>query len=149
VHLTGHSLKDNKTYILFIKNNRPLSLRIGRGLFCIFSPGRYIYIGSAKKNLNKRVLRHFSKKKKFHWHIDYFLAHTKVEFVYVGPIDEKEIVKIILDKIGPQIPCPGFGASDSPHPSHLFLIKDEGAIIVLLENLGFRRYFPLARSIIQ
>ncbi len=130
-------MKDNKTYVLIIKNDRALSLRIGRALFCIFPPGRYIYIGSAKKNLKKRVLRHFSKDKKFHWHIDYFLVHAKIEKVYIGPLEEKRLVSLIIEKLGPKIPCPGFGASDSPHPAHLFFIEDEKTLINLLSSMGF------------
>ncbi len=135
-------MKDNRTYILFIKNDRPLSLKVGRGLFCIFPQGEYIYIGSAKKNLNKRILRHFSKDKKFHWHIDYLLAHTNIESVYVGPMEELKVVKIILDKIKPQIPCSGFGASDSPYPSHLFLVEDKNLIVTLLCELKFKLFNP-------
>ena len=130
-------MKVNKTYVLFIRNDNKLPLRVGRALFCVFPPGEYIYIGSAKKNLKKRVLRHFSSDKKYHWHIDYFLAYTKIEKVYIGKIEEKELVSYIFKTLNPEIPCPGFGASDSPCLTHLFLIKDEDLVIDFLKSLDF------------
>ena len=133
-------MRDNKTYVLFILNNRSISLHIGRGLFCIFPEGIYIYIGSGKKNLKKRVLRHFSDKKKLHWHIDYFLVSAKIIDVYVGQREEKELVSIILKEKTLNIPCKGFGATDSPYPSHLFLIEDKEEIEGFLSSLGFKKY---------
>ena len=140
MHLIGPSLKENKTYILFIENNRLFSLHIGRGLFCKFPSGVYIYIGSAKKNLKKRILRHFSNKKKLYWHIDYFLVSTDIIDVYVGQREEKELVSVILREKNPKIPCKGFGATDSPHPSHLFLVENKEDIEKFLLSLGFRKY---------
>ena len=133
-------MKDNKTYVLVMLNNRSISLRIGRGLFCIFPEGIYIYIGSGKKNLKKRILRHLSDKKKLHWHIDYFLTSAKIIDVYVGGKEEKELVSIILKEKDLKIPCKGFGATDSPHPSHLFLIDDKEEIGGFLSSLGFEKY---------
>ena len=136
-------MKENKTYILFIENSRLLSLHVGRGLFCIFPKGIYIYIGSAKKNLKKRISRHFSNKKKLHWHIDYFLPYTNIIDVYTGEVEEKNLVSSVLNNINPKIPCEGFGSSDSPHPSHLFLIKNKKYMEKFLHSLGFERYMEL------
>ncbi len=131
--------ENNKTYILFIKNDRVLSLHIGRTLSCTFPPGKYIYIGSAKRSIEKRISRHLSQEKRLHWHIDYFLQHTEITDVYIGPVEEKEMVSLILKK-DIKIPCHGFGASDSPHPAHLFLIEDEESLIALLTSMGFIRF---------
>lgn len=34
-----------------------------------------MYVGSAKANLTKRIERHKRKRKKMHWHLDYFRGH--------------------------------------------------------------------------
>ncbi len=43
-----------------------------------FPKGYYCYVGSALNNLQKRIERHKSQKKKKHWHIDYFLEKSKI-----------------------------------------------------------------------
>ena len=130
----------NNTYILFIENKKHLSLSIGRGLFCNFPPGIYIYIGSARKNIEKRILRHFSKNKKLFWHIDYFLIHTHIINVFIGSLKEKELVSSLINNINLEIPCKGFGSSDSPHPAHLFIIKNKKDVETFLNSLGFKKY---------
>lgn len=39
-----------------------------------FEVGDYAYVGSARSNFLQRIKRHFSKKKKLFWHIDYLLV---------------------------------------------------------------------------
>lgn len=58
-------------YCLVIKGSS--KTLISNKKFCgiIFPVGYYYYVGSAQKNLTKRIERHFRKVKKIHWHIDY------------------------------------------------------------------------------
>ena len=37
-----------------------------------------MYVGSAKANLAKRIERHKRKRKKMHWHLDYFRGHCEM-----------------------------------------------------------------------
>ena len=37
-----------------------------------------MYVGSAKANLTKRIERHKRKRKKMHWHLDYFRGHCEM-----------------------------------------------------------------------
>ena len=43
-----------------------------------FNAGYYMYVGSAKANLTKRIERHKRKRKKMHWHLDYFRGHCEM-----------------------------------------------------------------------
>ena len=52
-----------KSYQLFIKVNKDVDLKVGKLGRFIFPVGSYVYTGSAKKNINKRIKRHLSKKK--------------------------------------------------------------------------------------
>ncbi len=62
--------------ITYLNKNKKISIAgLGR---MHFKRGYYCYIGSAMTNLEKRIERHYAKKKKKYWHIDYFLGHTKL-----------------------------------------------------------------------
>ncbi|MGE5336851.1 MAG: DUF123 domain-containing protein, partial [Gemmatimonadota bacterium] len=62
------------SYQLLIEIARPLRCAIGRlGVFD-FPAGRYLYTGSARRNLDARIARHLRGIKRLHWHIDYLLA---------------------------------------------------------------------------
>ena len=52
------------TYQLYIKLDKTIKLQIGKLGKFTFPKGDYIYTGSAKKNINTRIKRHFSKNKK-------------------------------------------------------------------------------------
>ena len=52
-----------QSYQLFIKVNKDIDLKVGKLGRFIFPIGSYVYTGSAKTNLDKRIERHLSKKK--------------------------------------------------------------------------------------
>jgi len=119
------------TLILFIKEF--LEISVGSLGVISFTPGYYIYIGSAKNfgGLKSRITRHFnkSKKKKF-WHIDYLTASQHVEIIGViystitnsTEIDYESILaNNVLNNECFTIACPRFGASDKKRDvSHLY-----------------------------
>ena len=71
---------------IYLKKDKIISIgRLGR---ISFKKGYYVYVGSAMNNLERRIERHKSSKKKVHWHIDYFLRYGKI----IG------VKKIITDK---------------------------------------------------
>ena len=99
-----------QSYQLLIRLGKSSEIYIGiRGRFR-FPAGEYLFTGSAKINMDSRIERHRSKKKKKHWHIDYFLDSTNTEIVAVE--------KFILEecKLNQQVDgiiiAPGFGSSD-------------------------------------
>jgi Uri superfamily endonuclease len=123
-------------YYLLINLKRNVRLNIGALGKIRFRKGRYVYVGSAQNNVEKRVQRHMSKNKKLRWHIDYLLAssYAKVENAFY-----KKAAKNIecrtadfLADIAEPVSC--FGCSDCRCNSHLFRLKS----IKPLDKLEFK-----------
>jgi Uri superfamily endonuclease len=107
---TGETNTSPQTYQLSIEVAAPISVCIGRLGTFIFQAGIYIYTGSARKNMDARLKRHFSRAKKMHWHIDYLLAAPGVRVLNVVRLQESEC-EVNQRTIG-ELPVKGFGASD-------------------------------------
>jgi Uri superfamily endonuclease len=95
---------------LLIEIEAPVAVSIGALGIRHFVAGRYVYTGSAKRNLQARIDRHSRQEKKLHWHIDYLLAHPQVRLcnVETSSITECDWNRSVTGTI----PVPGFGASD-------------------------------------
>jgi sugar fermentation stimulation protein A len=112
--------KDRGCYSLILRLPRPRIINVG-GHARTFPKGYYIYVGSAKKNLSKRIERHKRRNKKLHWYIDFL--RQECDFLVALPIcseDDLECefandVKYISER-----EFPGFGSSDCRCNSHLF-----------------------------
>ena len=115
-----------QSYQLHINIKNDIEIEVGkRGRFK-FCVGKYIYTGSAKKNIDERIKRHQSKSpdKKLHWHIDYLLKDDNVEILAVHKFDKPEC--ILNQEVGGEVIVAGFGSSDckSGCGSHLKLLKN-------------------------
>ncbi|WP_338457675.1 GIY-YIG nuclease family protein [Methylococcus capsulatus] len=83
---------------------------VGRLGEFLFPAGRYVYTGSACRNLAARIDRHLSRDKKLRWHIDYLLEVESAEVVGVRLFEDGEcVVNQTTEGI---VVAPGFGASD-------------------------------------
>ncbi|PUU90018.1 MULTISPECIES: DUF123 domain-containing protein [Halanaerobium] len=112
---------DSGVYILKIKLENKIEIKIGALGKKIFPPGYYFYAGTAQRNLKARINRHYSSDKNYHWHIDYFLAEADIEsdFVFELPGEgECFLARILIDNGGKTL-IDGFGASDCSCGSHL------------------------------
>ena len=112
-----------QSYQLFINLSQNIEIQIGKlGLFT-FPKGTYVYTGSAKRNLNQRITRHFLKDKNLYWHIDYLLANEQTKIIKVMK-SELEECDLNADIEGKTI-VKGFGSSDCKKncKSHLKLWK--------------------------
>ena len=127
---------DGGVYILKIKLEKKIEIKIGALGKKTFPPGYYFYAGTAQRNLKARINRHYSSDKNYHWHIDYFLAEANLEndFVFELPGEgECFLARILIDNGGKTL-IDGFGASDCSCGSHLIYFSlTEGKNI--LENL--------------
>jgi len=113
-------------YLLLIEVGKEISVRIGALGKIKFTPGFYVYIGSAQNNLEKRVSRHLSKNKKKFWHIDYLLGSScvHVKEVYIKENAKKEEECKIAEKLNKiTAPINKFGCSDCSCISHLFKVN--------------------------
>jgi Uri superfamily endonuclease len=110
------------TYQLNIELSRKQTIQVGRLGTFQFPAGRYIYTGSARRNLLSRVRRHLGKEKTLRWHIDYLLASRFARVVEVTLSAQAECR--CNQHVAGEIVAPGFGASDcrARCGSHLKLI---------------------------
>lgn len=106
------------TYLLNIYLEKQKCIRVGKLGTFRFKNGYYIYIGSAKRNMAKRIARHLRKKKKKFWHIDYLLQYAEVKKVWTSDIPEEKMAELLAEKM--TAPVLGFGASDKKSKTHLF-----------------------------
>lgn len=106
-------------YLLYFRLRRPALVTAGRLGRHRFEPGRYVYVGSARRYLAQRVGRHrrmaATREGARHWHIDGVLLHRyfvleKSEILPGG--DECELSARLAARPGVTVPVPGFGATD-------------------------------------
>ena len=113
-------------YILLIEIEEELLLTIGKLGTFQFKPGFYLYVGSARKNLQARINRHLRYDKKLHWHIDYLLTEGEVtEVILIEENEECRIANTLRGISEVSFPVPGFGSSDCRCPGHLFYIQEK------------------------
>ncbi len=117
---------DRGSYILILRLPLEARVEIGRLGRVQFAAGYYLYIGSAARNLSRRIERHRRLGKTKFWHIDYLRAAA--EFRSAVPIRtaddlECEIAGALRGIAGWEIP--GFGCSDCACHSHLFGMKED------------------------
>lgn len=128
------------SYCLCLRVAKDLSLRVGSLDVLFFPSGKYIYVGSALRGLERRLERHMGLymglRSKVFWHIDYLLTEPSVmvEKIYIKLSDSRIECEVAdsVSKVGRAVR--GFGCSDCRCPSHLFQVGDFG----FLSDLGFR-----------
>jgi sugar fermentation stimulation protein A len=117
---------DRGSYLVLLKLDRDRKIGIGGSGTVKFGKGFYIYVGSAMKDLTKRIERHRRLTKKKHWHIDYL--REQAAFVAAMPIRSREDRECrVAGTIGSIAPMsvPGFGCTDCSCRSHLFFMSDD------------------------
>jgi Uri superfamily endonuclease len=112
------------SYQLKIEVGAPAYVTVGRLGTFLFPAGRYVYTGSARRNIKARVCRHLTGGKSKRWHVDYLLAapHVRITGVKLTRLEE-----CALNRGTPgAVLFPGLGSSDcrSGCRSHL---KYQGA----------------------
>jgi Uri superfamily endonuclease len=121
-------------YVLYFDIELPLTLLVGSLGSSVFPAGRYAYVGSARRGIAARVLRHkrlaLQKEGKLHWHIDYLLINRHTELAGETVLEneiECTISKRIAKMSGVTVPVPGFGSSDcrAGCRAHLYLLPSE------------------------
>lgn len=103
-------MRGQVSYQLLVVVTTPLHLAIGRLGEFDFPPGRYVYTGSAKRNLEARVARHLRPVKALRWHIDYLLNSRAASVVEVVRSRRSECG--LNRAVRGRVLCVGFGASD-------------------------------------
>lgn len=129
------------TYALLLRLDDPRTVQVGALGALAFPPGWYLYVGSAHGpgGLGARLARHRRRDgKRFHWHIDYVRAATRLVEVWTCPGETRQecawaAAAAALE--GAAVIAPRLGASDCRCPSHLFHLgarPDPGAFASLI-----------------
>jgi sugar fermentation stimulation protein A len=123
--LVEREARDEGSYIVIFRLDEDTRLRVGELGDIPFRKGHYVYVGSAHRNLTRRLERHRRKRKNLFWHIDYLAANaTFVRAVAVRTSAELECdIAQGLGRIA-EWRVPGFGSSDCRCGAHLFGMKD-------------------------
>lgn len=113
--------KNHTLYAIFLNVPANQEITIGKLGNYYFPKGMYIYVGSAKKNIEARINRHEKIDKKLKWHFDYlrpFGEITKI-ITYENVIGECELAEKIRKEYGGTYLVKKFGSSDCRCTSHL------------------------------
>ena len=124
---TGLAESDSGSYMMMLQLDHQVEIAVGGLGRLKFEPGWYIYCGSAKKGLAKRVARHQRKiGKALHWHIDYLAPHAlsiKGLPIYSYRNLECDLAAALGGMGGKAIPR--FGSTDCGCESHLFRFDND------------------------
>jgi sugar fermentation stimulation protein A len=116
---------DGGNYLVILELAEPCEAEIGALGKLAFKAGWYVYAGSARKNLSKRISRHLRKTgKQKHWHLDYLSPLAKI--IRALPILTYQNLECDLAaslKALGGTGVPGFGCSDCRCGSHLYYFK--------------------------
>jgi sugar fermentation stimulation protein A len=112
---------DTGCYVAVFHLARPRQLQIGRLGRFRFPAGFYLYVGSARRGLTRRLERHARRSKPLHWHIDYLSARARMAGALVVPDANRAECALAAELAAAFEPAaPRFGASDCRCPTHLF-----------------------------
>jgi len=122
-------------YCLIIRLYKDKTIEIGKLGLTSFKKGHYCYVGSALKNLEKRIGRHKRRTKTLRWHIDYFLKYGKI--VKVFQIKTEKRIECLLservNKISENF-IKNFGCSDCRCITHLYYFRNPNKLNEMLHN---------------
>lgn len=108
-------------YMIVLQMEEDSTLTVGSLGDIRFPKGYYVYVGSARKNLDQRITHHKALRKRRHWHMDYL--RNACRFTGAIPIRTKEDLEHKLAEALSGIAdwtIPGFGCTDCSCKSHLF-----------------------------
>lgn len=116
------------SYILLLRLDEPVSIRVGRLGDFDFPAGYYTYSGSAlgPGGIWARIARHIRKNKARHWHIDYLSQTAKIIAVVAEPSSVRRECEwnARLSQEKGAVVAPGFGSSDCSCITHLFFFPN-------------------------
>jgi sugar fermentation stimulation protein A len=117
---------DGGNYLIILAIPEPCRADTGSLGTLFFQAGWYVYAGSARKNLSKRMGRHLRKRgKQKHWHLDYLCPLAKtIRALPILTYQNRECdLAAALKALGGK-GVPGFGSSDCRCESHLYYFKN-------------------------
>ena len=125
---------DGGAYRLFIELPVTVEVRVGALGSQQFTPGIYVYVGSARRGLSARLARHRrlaeEKAGRRHWHIDALLLHPGSRLIRADALPGREecrLSRALARRRLSSVPVPGFGATDcrAGCAAHLYRVEPE------------------------
>jgi Uri superfamily endonuclease len=111
--------------MVFFSLSENIRIQIGALGEIDFEPGTYVYAGSGRNSVEKRVERHFSTDVNNFWHIDYFSEKAASADYFILP-EKSDYECFMAEKLSEWCnPVEGFGSSDCGCNSHLFRLEPE------------------------
>jgi sugar fermentation stimulation protein A len=123
--LIAREAQDRGSYLLVLEIARSRSVDVGGLGKVMFRKGYYVYAGSARLNLTKRIERHLRRRKRFHWHIDYL--RDRAESCRALPVRSSQDLEHDLARVLGNLAdwtIARFGSSDCTCPTHLFGFRE-------------------------
>lgn len=111
---------------------KEIDIRVGHLGFLHIPQGYYLYVGSAmglgSVSYESRIKRHYLRKKKRFWHIDYLTTHEDVVISYADMVSENkkiecEIAAHLKTVFQGEILFKNFGSTDCNCGGHLIYIS--------------------------
>ena len=107
----------HQLYVLTITVSTDAVLTVGALGEHRFDRGTYLYVGSARRNMDARIARHLRREKPLRWHIDYLTVAPEVVSITAtpvrdSPVSECDLVQALQRERGATVPVRGFGSSD-------------------------------------
>ncbi|MBI5814782.1 MAG: GIY-YIG nuclease family protein [Nitrospinae bacterium] len=114
-------MTDSGLYAIVLNFERPVVVEIGKLGKVRFPAGSYVYVGSAKRGLSKRIARHSRKTKPLRWHIDYLRARAGFHgsSPFPGALGECRLAVAVREILEGRVFPAGFGSSDCRCGGHL------------------------------
>ncbi len=145
--------RDRGLYVLVLRLGRLRRVTVGALGPLRFAPGGYLYVGSARRGLRARVIRHLRGPIRPHWHIDHLTGLSGVQRLGAVILAEaalasrgsalKHLTECALNQRVGRLPsghpaAPGFGASDcrAGCPAHLWHLPTSPDLESLARQLG-------------
>ena len=140
----------NGIYALEIRLIDDVCVRVGGLGEVNLKKGDYVYVGSAQRNLEKRVQRHLRKEKTLFWHVDYLLndEHARIEKVLFKQANKSAECGLAQELKRQGDLVLGFGCSDCRCRSHLFRLTVSFSLLeqnVLTASCGWFRFAHTTR----
>ena len=111
-------------YLVFFRLSESKTIKIGALGELSFDSGTYIYAGSGRNSIEKRIERHFSSPENKFWHIDYFGSEAEPIDYFILP-EESEYECFMAERLDYWCePVKAFGSSDCDCNSHLFRVPE-------------------------
>jgi sugar fermentation stimulation protein A len=116
--------KPSGAYLLLLELKTDKRISVGKLGEIPFQKGFYVYVGSAMRELHKRLKRHERREKRLRWHIDYLRKYAD-RLKMIPILTPKKIECELAQNLKSlaQLLIPHFGSSDCNCQSHLFYFE--------------------------